>query len=161
MNIMSMCLLRRLGSLPYHLLKGLHFVLKDACLIGWSRDSACWLTRGLFWFVLVYFLLEALEPLLWVIALECLGVHLWLYDLWSLWGCDLVSALAAASLLLPLCAFFVVGEGGRALAVGRASAVVEPSHPWGFCVWVINWRLFVRIFLIILIGIVAELIGVM
>lgn len=161
MNIMSMCLFRRLGSLPYHFFKGLHFVLKDTCLIGGSRYSACRLAGGLFWFVLVDFLLEALEPFLWVIALEGLGVHLWLYDLWSLWGGGLVSALAAASLLLPLCALFVVGEGGRALAIGRASVVIEPSHPWGFCVWVVNWRLLVWMFLIILIGIVAELIGIM
>lgn len=59
-----MCLLRRLGGLSYHLLKGLHFVLKDACLVGRGGHSACLFTGWLLWFVLVDFLLEALEPLL-------------------------------------------------------------------------------------------------
>lgn len=156
-----MRLLCRLSRLSYHLLQGLHFVLKHTCLIGRGRHSACRLAGcGLFWLVFVDFLLEAFEPLLRVVTLEGFGVHLWLYDLWGLWRCDLVSALAAASLLLSFCALFVVGESRRALTIGRASAVVKSSHPRGFGIWVIYWRLFIRILFIILIGVV-EFIGVL
>lgn len=156
-----MRLLGWLSRLSYHLLKGLHFVLKDACLVCWGWDSACWFARcSWFWLVFIDFLLQTLEPLLWVVALKGLGVHLWFYDLWSLGRCDLVSALATASLLLPFYALFVVGESGRAQAIRRASAIVESSHSRGFSVWVINWRFFIRIFLIVLIGVVV-FIGIM